>query len=82
MHDLFENRGGDMNRSVRSTRASLSDLALGKLTPEESLQVLKKAERDPRTSVDLVIRIALAELVASGDVEVFDERSPKTEGGV
>jgi hypothetical protein len=70
-----------MNRMVRSTRASLSDLALGELTPEESLRVLEEVDRDPRAFADLEVPIALAELVASGDVEVFDEHPPKTEGG-
>jgi hypothetical protein len=72
--------GEDMNKLDRSTRALLSDLALGKLTPEESLQVLGEVEREPRTSIDLELRIALEELVASGDVEVFDERLVLVEG--
>jgi tetratricopeptide (TPR) repeat protein len=69
-----------VNRLIRSARALLSDLALGKLTPEESLRLLEEVEQDPRASVDLELRIALTELVASGDVAVFDERSVRAGG--
>jgi hypothetical protein len=68
-----------MNSLIRSTRASLSGLALGQLTPDESLRVLKVVEWHPRLSLELEVRIALAELVASGDTEVFEERLSRRE---
>jgi len=51
----------------------LTDLVLGKLSPEESLRVLREIERDPRASQELEARARLLSHVREGGEALFAE---------
>jgi tetratricopeptide (TPR) repeat protein len=51
---------------------TLSDLALGKLSPEESLRLMEELEHDPEGSEELDFHVDLINFVAEHGAEVFD----------
>ncbi len=52
--------------------SSISDLALGKLSPVESLKVLEEAEKDPQASMELDLATDLLNFVALEGKELFE----------
>ena len=58
--------GTDRNTS------SISDLALGKLSPEESLKVLEEVEKNPQASMELELAADLLNFVALEGKELFE----------
>jgi len=58
--------------SKRIPRESISDLVLGKLSPEESLKLLGEIERDPSASEELELVTGMLRFAAVHGREVFE----------
>jgi tetratricopeptide (TPR) repeat protein len=61
-------------------KSKLSDLALGHLTPEESLRLLDRIEDDPIASEELDLHIEMVNTVKAGGDEIFGARQDRTAG--
>jgi hypothetical protein len=62
-------------------RPAISDLALGKVAPEEALRMLTAIENDPEASKELDMQVELLNLVSTEGKEVFEpESAPRPSG--
>jgi hypothetical protein len=62
-----------MARHIASSEFSLTDLALGRLPPEEALKLFEEAESTPEILEGLDLHIAIADLAVSEHNRLFEE---------
>ena len=65
----------EMNKEVSPN--SISDLALGKLSPEECLKILERLEEKPGASRELDVASSLLNFVAQEGKEIFEREEEK-----
>ena len=59
---------------TESNMSSISDLALGILSPEESLKILEEVEKNPQASMELELATDLLNFVALEGKELFERK--------